>query len=92
MSHPYLCPSAWISATVALQKAGFGGIIFGWMCYFYFLSHGKSRHQNHRSREQSGFRVHRDEEALMCRFVASQEKSRRGNVAGRGGDVVFKLF
>lgn len=27
--------------TVALQKAGFGGIIFGWMCYFYFLTHGK---------------------------------------------------
>jgi hypothetical protein len=40
MSHPYLCPSAWISATVALQKAGFGRIISGWMCFFYLLAHG----------------------------------------------------
>lgn len=40
MSHPYLCPSAWISATVALQKAGFERIIFGWMCFFYPLAHG----------------------------------------------------
>jgi len=40
MSHPYLCPSAWISATVALQKAGFGNLIFGWMCFVYLLAHG----------------------------------------------------
>jgi hypothetical protein len=73
MSHPYLCPSAWISATVALQKAGFGEVMFGWMCYFYFLAHGKANIRITDRVSKSGFRVHKDEEALICRFVASKE-------------------
>jgi hypothetical protein len=40
MSCPYLCPSAWISAAVALQQAKLGSIIFGNEKYFYLLTHG----------------------------------------------------
>lgn len=40
MSRPYLCPSAWISATVALQQAELVSMIFGNEKYFYLLAHG----------------------------------------------------
>ncbi|KAJ5410156.1 uncharacterized protein N7487_004515 [Penicillium crustosum] len=40
MSCPYLCPSAWISAAMALQQAKLGSIIFGNEKYFYLLTHG----------------------------------------------------
>jgi hypothetical protein len=40
MSCPYLCPSAWVSATVALQQAELGSMIFGNEKNFYLLAHG----------------------------------------------------
>lgn len=81
MSHPYLCPSAWISTTVALQKAGFG-YNFRLDVLFLLPRPWHSRHQNHRSRKQSGFRVHRDEEALMCRFVCKSRRRREKEGCG----------
>lgn len=33
MSHPYLCPSAWISAKWLFSRR-VSRIIYGWMCFF----------------------------------------------------------
>ena len=76
MSHPYLCPSAWNSATVALQKAGFGGIIFGDGCAILPPRSWRRRHRKTQTGLRSGFRVYKGEEALICRLVLTRMRNK----------------
>jgi hypothetical protein len=64
MSRPYLCPSAWISATVALQQAKLVSMIFG-IEILYLLTHGNEDIEDQDQR--TGLvEPPLNEEALIC--------------------------